>query len=435
MKRIITSTNPLYPVSVVDAKTGEVLSKTVYESKVKSLLEYVQKETQNLYTHEGERLIQEITETKRIGSPNSFARQRNYTSTYKSLSLDILAKSRINELVLHKLVSEVSSYVRNPNPHKQPPSFPCSINLGAVDKQMAILSYDSVTKHLFLEWACWDSRLLFEFWLPEYILKKNIKKWSLPSVQFEKGRLAFRFCVEEHSTPRPHPVREIAGLDLGLKQPYTIVVLNERGERTADYKSSKGLSSLSAKRSRLLRNKKNITQKIHTYKQLGLGVEVLEVEASRLAGKIHRLGLTIAQKMGNEIANKLNKHKINTLAVEDLSWVRGAKYGGKWNHSRQQEHITHSLNKKNIGVKKVNPKHSSNTCSKCGIFITHNSKKRTIHCRECKITLDRDYNAAINIIKKCPAYTSMIGDNRTTIVEVMARDTLSPTHTIIRTPT
>lgn len=437
MGRIISATNPLYPISVVNTKTGELLNKDEYEGKVRSLLEYVQTETQILYAREGERLVQEILATKRIGSPNSFARQRNYASSYKTLPQEILAKSRVNELVLHKLVSETASYARNLNPRKQLPSFSLKVNLGGVDKQMASLSYDPMTQHLFLEWACWDVRLLFEFWLPGNILSKNIKKWSLPSVQFEKGELAFRFTIEEHPTPREGRVREIAGLDLGITQPYTLVVLNEKGERTADYKSSKGLSGLSAKRSRLLKNKKHITQKIQTYEQLGISTEVLRIEASRVASKIQRLGTTIAQKLGGEVASKLAKHKLNTLIVEDLTWVKGAKYGGRWNHSAQQASLTHALAKKSVRVRRVNPKNTSQVCSKCGAQVVHNATNRTVHCQACSLTLDRDYNAAINIIRKCPAYTSMNGDNRTTnnIVEVMVGEPNPPTHPVLRTPT
>lgn len=435
MSRVISATNPLHPISVVNIRTGELLNKAEYEGKVRSLLEYIQTETQTLYAREGERLVQEILEAKRIGSPNSFARQRNYASSYKNLPQDILAKSRVNELVLHKLVSETASYARNPNPRKQPPSFSPKISLGGVDKQMASLSYDPITQHLFLEWACWDVRLLFEFWLPGNLLKKNIKKWSLPSVQFEKGELAFRFTIEENPTPREEVVREFAGLDLGITQPYTIVVLNEKGQRTADYKSTKGLASLSAKRSRLLKNKKHITHKIQAYEQLGLNNETLRTEASRITNKIQRLGTTIAQRLGSEVASKLAKHKLNTLAVEDLTWVKGAKYGGRWNHSTQQASLTHALAKKSIKVKRVNPKNTSQKCSKCGAQIIHNTKNRTIHCRECSLLLDRDYNAAINIIKKCPAYTSMTGDNRTTVVEVMVGKPTLPTHPVLRTPT
>lgn len=435
MTRIISATNPLYPISVTNLSTGELVSKTYYEEKVSVLLKYVHEETKRLYSEQGGRLVEEITNTKKIGSPNSFARQRNYVSGYKDLPVEVRAKSRINELILHKLVSEVVSYARNPNPRKQEPSFSPKINLGGVDKQMASLSYDPETTHLFLEWKCWDSHLLFEFWLPKNILKKNIIKWSLPSVQFEKGRVAFRFSVEEQSSSRSEEPVEIAGLDLGITQPYTMVVLNSRGQRTADYTASKGLVGLSVKRSRLLSNKKHVNRKISIYRQLGLETSVLDKESRYLANKISNLGITIAQKMGSEIAHKLEKHKLNTLVVEDLSWVRGAKYGGRWNHSTQQVAVTHALSRKNIRTKKINPKNTSQTCHKCDEEIVHNTRTRIATCRKCKTKFDRDYNAAINIIKKCPAYTSMIGDNLTTKVEVMVENTLSPTHTITRTPT
>jgi len=51
-------------------------------------------------------------------------------------------------------------------------------------------------------------------------------------------------------------------------------------------------------------------------------------------------------------------------------------------------------------VVEVNPVHTSKTCSGCGhIFEDLNLKDRWISCR-CGVSLDRDHNAAINILKR-----------------------------------
>ena len=57
-------------------------------------------------------------------------------------------------LINHKLISVVSSYVLNPNQHKQEPSFDLSVNLGAVDKQYASLAYDG--EQIILTTKIWD---------------------------------------------------------------------------------------------------------------------------------------------------------------------------------------------------------------------------------------------------------------------------------------
>jgi putative transposase len=51
-------------------------------------------------------------------------------------------------------------------------------------------------------------------------------------------------------------------------------------------------------------------------------------------------------------------------------------------------------------VKFVNPKRTSMTCSVCGNVQKLTLKDRVYECSECGSTLDRDHNAAINILYK-----------------------------------
>lgn len=53
-------------------------------------------------------------------------------------------------------------------------------------------------------------------------------------------------------------------------------------------------------------------------------------------------------------------------------------------------------------VIKVNPKNTSKTCSSCGHIKTGEEQTladRVYHCEECNLTMDRDQNAAINIMR------------------------------------
>ena len=436
LKKLISSTNPLTPILTVDTKTGEVLTGEEANKSITSLIKYVQEETKHLYYTHKEGFCEEIKQAKTIGSPNSFARQRGYSSSYKELPSEVLAKSRINELILHKFTSEVSGFVFNPNPRKQNPSFSPKINLGAVDKQMASLSFNAETQKLTLMWKCWDVSLLMEFWIPKNFLSKNIKKWSLPTVQIEKGKPVFRFTVEESYTlkKKTHST-EHAGVDLGRKEPYVLVITNNKGQRKAHYTASKGLVRLNNKRERLIKEKKHLSAKTHQYKQLGLDPTILEQETQHVKNKATRLGVVIAQRIGSEIANKIQKHSTGTLNVEDLSWVHGVRYGSRWNHSVQQASIKQATLRKGIRIQKINPKNTSNTCSRCGLVVVHNARKRTVYCGDCKTNLDRDYNAALNIaLKTCPNYTSMIGNNYSSPEQVIVSNH-SLKNTILRTPT
>ena len=252
---------------------------------------------------------------------------------------------------------------------------------------------------LLLKFKCWSREYEIHFTLLSYILERNIIKFSLPTIRMNKNNeWVFGFTIQEQAETRAVG-KHTAGVDLGRVEPFTLAVLNESSKRVAHYVSSGRLNQLNQKRERLLREKKHITIKIESYTSLGLDAAVLSTERDFKRNKITRLGVEVAKQIGSEITQKLVKHKVSILNMEDLRWASGAKYGSRWNHSKQQEYITHSLSRKGITTRKVNPKNTSQECYACGIKIVHNSKNRTVRCVECKTKLDRDFNAAMNIAK------------------------------------
>ncbi len=48
----------------------------------------------------------------------------------------------------------------------------------------------------------------------------------------------------------------------------------------------------------------------------------------------------------------------------------------------------------------VNPRNTSRTCSQCGLLGTAQEEYRMFRCPACKQEMDRDVNAAINILKR-----------------------------------
>jgi hypothetical protein len=387
---LISGIAPLKPHAIWDVKTGEALSFTHLETNLDSLVSFVQAETARVFEEETAQIIEDATELK--GSANSYGRQRGYSSNYDALPREVLAKSRINELFLYKLMSEVASYAKNDNPKKQHPTFPKTINLGAVDKQMASLSREGNV--LTLLFKCWDREYLIDFILPSYLLERDIIKFSLPLVRYTNKGYEFIFTVKEN-IPVLSPTKLKAGVDLGRVEPYTLAVVNAKGNRIAHYTTSGRLKELNRKRENILSHKHNIYAKIDQYEKLRVSIVTLVTEKSRLGNKARILGNVIAQNIGAEISNRLAKHSLNTLNVENLSWVKGEKYGSKWNHSRQQDTITHALARTGVRVKKVNPKNSSQLCHACGTKLVHSNRKA--RCAGCQTILDRDYNAALNI--------------------------------------
>jgi putative transposase len=48
----------------------------------------------------------------------------------------------------------------------------------------------------------------------------------------------------------------------------------------------------------------------------------------------------------------------------------------------------------------VNPRNTSKMCSGCGTLVEKSLRERTHSCPQCGLVLDRDVNAAINILHR-----------------------------------
>ncbi len=420
--KLVTALSPLKPFRVTDISAGEIISHRETSEILGLLVGYCHEQTVLLYENDSQKVLMDVLEYR--SNANAFGRTYGYVSEYKSLPREVLAKSRINELVLFKLISETAAYVKNPNPRKREHSFSNAINLGSVDKQMASLSYDNETQSLTLLFKCWNKELLIEFTIPPYILKYDIKKWSLPIIQKQGNEYVFLFTIQENIPTRVRG-KHSAGLDLGIVEPYVLAITNEKGARVAHYSASPYLRKLSVKRERLLTEKKFLNQKIDAYTQLGLGTDALIEHKTFVSQKSTRLGKNIAQHLGSEIAQKLNKHWTNLLHIENLSWISGTKNSkigtSRWSHNLHQEKTVHSLLRVGVITKRVSPRNSSRSCHKCGSVLTH--RARSVYCSECKTLLDRDFNAAMNLATlkhlNCPPTNSVTGNNCNSHEQVM----------------
>ena len=423
--KLVSSLPPLKPSQVVNLNTGEVIPLYEHDNTIAQLVEYITREV-TVYCGENLRkLEQDLLSDKRKIKPAEWARQNGYALPNKdALFKGVLAKSRVEKLYQHKLISETLSYVLNPNPRKQAPSFAPKINLGAVDKQMCVLSVEG--GEISLEFKAWDKRYLLSFSIPYYLLDRNITKWSLPTIELRKGVPHYVFSVEE-KIPVRRTSRNQSGLDLGRAEPYTLTVVNRKGERIAHYTTSPRVKALNSKRERILREKTHILRKANHYEKLGLNPEILRTEAKFKARKALILGDEVARQVGADVTKKLAQHDTNILNLENLSWAVGKKYGSRWTHSQSQSAITHSLARKGIRTHKINPKDTSQTCHKCEERVVHNARTRLATCTECKEKFDRDYNAAMNIAKKkttsYPAQKSRNGDKPSLVRQLVENNT------------
>lgn len=392
---LVSALPGMRPTLILDRITGEVLTQEHLDWNLTSLVTAVTTAANEYYQEHKELVKGELKGYTGRPQPAEYARGKGWT-LLDGLPRDVKVKSRVERLARFNLVQTVSSYVLNPNPLKQEPRFNATVNLGAVDSAMASLELQG--NQLILSFKCWSGDYLLYFTVPPYIFQRNVIKYSLPTIRNVKGEWVFGYSIQEATEARGPGIYK-AGVDLGRVEPFTLAVLNEQDKRIAHYTSSGRLKQVNLKRERLLVEKQYLTAKIGAYQTLGLDSTGLKQEQDYKRSKITRLGVEVAKQLGAEVTQKLTKHKVSILNVEDLRWAAGVRYGSRWNHAKQQEHLQHALARKGVSVKKVNPRNTSKDCHNCGNELDYNSKTRTVWCNECKNKLDRDYNAAINIAR------------------------------------
>jgi putative transposase len=78
--------------------------------------------------------------------------------------------------------------------------------------------------------------------------------------------------------------------------------------------------------------------------------------------------------------------------------------------------------KRGVYLAKVNPNNTSQDCSRCGVKVRKDLSLRWHSCRDCYTELERDINAAINILKRVIADLTTVG----LIVSACGGDSDSP---------
>ena len=83
-------------------------------------------------------------------------------------------------------------------------------------------------------------------------------------------------------------------------------------------------------------------------------------------------------------------------SVNDASWATLRKF------------ITYKAAKAGRVVAAVDPKNTTQICSGCGVIVPKTLSDRWHDCPECGLSLDRDHNAALNILARRGAWVRKI---------------------------
>jgi putative transposase len=181
--------------------------------------------------------------------------------------------------------------------------------------------------------------------------------------------------------------QSFVGLDAGL----TSFVTLSSGEKVDNPRFFKEEEKNLAKAQRKLSRQAKGTNKRH--------------KCQKVVARVHE---RITNKR-QDFSHKLSSNLVNsygTIAVEDLSINDMQKDNFRcinkgiadvaWRNFFDQ--LTYKAECAGRTVVKVNPAYSSQTCSRCGYRQKIQLSERTYHCPCCSLSMDRDVNAALNIL-------------------------------------
>jgi len=195
-----------------------------------------------------------------------------------------------------------------------------------------------------------------------------------------------QFCLDVERIEKREPTGKTIGLDVGLTHFYTDsngqTVENPRHLR----KSEKALKRLGRRLSRTHKGSKNRAKSRNRLSRKHLKVSRQRKDfAVKLARCVVQSNDLVAYE--DLQVHNMVKNKRLSKSISDAAWSAfrdGLEYFGKV-----------------FGVVTVAvpPHYTSQNCSNCGKVVNKSLSQRTHRCSDCGFVLDRDWNAAINILE------------------------------------
>lgn len=122
----------------------------------------------------------------------------------------------------------------------------------------------------------------------------------------------------------------------------------------------------------------------------------------KMTKKVTNFRDTANHKYSRYVIDMALKHGCGTIQMEDLSGIsKNDTFLKNWSYYDLQQKIQYKAEEVGIKVRLIDPKHTSQRCSKCGhIHKDNRPDQKTFKCIECGFSVNADYNAARNIATK-----------------------------------
>lgn len=274
-------------------------------------------------------------------------------------------------------------------------------------------------------WVKWESmtcslatmngRVQMGFTVPAHAHKYVGGKVCSADLCYARGRFTLHIVV---SLPDPviPPSSEVIGVDLGLNRPAVTSNRHFLGERRWREQER-----------RIFRTRRKLQAK---------GTKSAKRHLKKLSGKLLRQRKDHDHVLSKRIVQ--NATPGATIVIENLTHIRSTSKIGRrgknldtkrrlhsWSFAQFHGFLSYKAQERGMQVVKIDPRHTSQTCSHCGYVARNNRRSQSLFlCRECGYCLNADLNASYNIRDKhlaslgtpleagCPVMQPIVSDLR-----------------------
>ena len=269
------------------------------------------------------------------------------------------------------------------------------VNLGAVDKQYAVIENDPVVDgEIVLKMIIQGKwyQLIFDF--------NNTRfpegKVTLPLVKVKNNQPVFIFTVATDNPVVQFSGDYVIGVDAGINNYATVVVRNTKTgqivyQSTLSQRVHSLWNSVKASERQVRALWKKADQLLYQRQARMSTLDEAQLHREAASRKKRELAILAAQ----EIAYLSYIYDNAVVAVEDLGWVSNTMQNGRWNRGQLTKWLTHYVSQNGGWVISVSAANTSQQCHKCGSKVSHPAHEVSL-CPKCG-AMDRDVNAAMNI--------------------------------------
>lgn len=284
-------------------------------------------------------------------------------------------------------------------PVRCPQSKQCSVRY---NEKTFVLNWQAQTVRL----STTGGRMSIPFTVPAYSARYHGYSPCTADLVYKRGKFYLHIVV---SVPEPQFSRteSVIGIDLGLSRPAVT--------STRHFLGSKRWKEIDRRRFRLKRKLQSKGTK----------------SAKRHLKKVSKKQQRFHRDCDHVLSKRIVQHATpgSTIVLENLSGIRDSSRMGRgkanknvdnkrrlhsWTFAQLSGFIGYKAQERGIAVERIDPRHTSQTCSRCGYQARNNRRSQSVfHCRSCGYQLHADLNAAYNIREK---YLASLAQDGTSVL-------------------